>query len=205
MKRHGGFRVSSASATVLVGVLGAAITPAGANALSVNPESDQVSCTHFSGTWKFNPGLTLSGGSSEQLTQVGKFTGCSASGPIAVRVHHGTLSARTNTYRYSSNSCNDFENVNFTLMSQPKWKTSLKSNPPSSALAIQVAVVISPSVTVSSTGTPAVAGDFQGSDGGASSAFQFNSSLSSSAFQTACESSTGLTSISFTSGTLSLG
>jgi hypothetical protein len=206
MKGHAGFRVALVSATVLAGVMGTAISPVGANALSANPEFDQLSCTHFSGKWTFNPALTFSPGFNVQLTQVGKFTGCNASGPVAVKVHHGTVSAGTNTRIYSFGSCGDLEGANFTLFFQPKWKTSPKSSSPSSSIVeSQVAVVISPNVTVSSTGTPAVAGDFQGSDGGAASAFQFNSSLSSSAFQTACESSTGLTSLSFTSGNLSLG
>jgi hypothetical protein len=202
MNQHLGFRVLLVSAIAIIGVVGAAVSPVGAKGQPVNTDGDQVSCTHFTGTWTFNPGLTNAGGGSDQVTEKGKFSGCTASGSGAVKIHRGTLSG---SGIYQSTHCSDFESVHFPVPVSIAWKTKPKMTSPQSAFEFQAAVAVSPNVTVGNEGSTVVSGAFQGGDSGASSAIQLNSTLSDSGFQAACSSTNRLTTLKFTSGTVTLG
>ncbi len=189
-----------ATAAVTLSVSAVALTGgvASAKTSTVDATHYTVNCTGVSGSFKFNPPLTIGGGavSPETIKTKASFSGCTATptaGGASVSITEASIKG-TITIASSNHTCTGLSSGTATGDSTIKWKTSPKLSSGSS--------VVSPGTRsggpgadgsiVFSTDYSGVTGSFQGTDGGASSSTTAQSTTSFSSILATCETAKGL-------------
>lgn len=161
-----------------------------------------LSCTGMAGTVKFNPPLTSTGGSAEQVTLIGGIKGCTASGGSSVTPSKGTITGKIST---PSNSCSSLLSTTSIVHAEVVW--SPKKDGKSTGSFSGYTVLLTPTVGFglpNSGGSVSGQGSYAGSDGGNSSTVTVFTSLTQSQALNTCVAS-GLKKFKITSGTLHLG
>lgn len=209
MTRRLTMKMATFAMLILIGTVAAACSSSGSS--STAPPGTKtpfvatgsLHCKKVKGTVQFSPPLTTAGGRSETTTVVASLGDCTPAGSTDKTKPHGTARLTLNT---PSNACSSLTTsqaatVNIT------WRP--KRIEPTSVSFTGFDVTSQNGnygFTLPGTGhTASLTGSFAGTDGGATSIASIFSDQGSSQILAACGSSSGLSAVTITSGTVTLG
>jgi hypothetical protein len=206
-KEHYMFRKTlliAAAVAMPLGIIAATGGIASAKAPAVNVTNDTVTCTGIAAKASFNPPLTINGGASsnEATTIKGTASGCTTGGtnPVAVtgvKVSGTINSASTHTCGGLTSPTSETGNLT------SAFKTSPKSTPTKAVAAVQTVTggVGGNSHATFTIAFSGVTGAFQGSDNGASTTSDAQTTATISDIAASCGGKHGLKSISIEADT----
>jgi hypothetical protein len=191
-------------ALVPIGLVVIAGCSSGSSAPPVVVATGGVTCSDVSGTVSFSPPLTTSGSAAETVTVNLTTKGCTTHGSNVAHVQGGKIAA---TLSESSSACAALLNTQPVVVSATWSPTTIH---PSTIDISGYSIGVSPSggggfTLPNKGGTSKVSGSFAGDDHGASSTSAIYSDQGVGQLVSACASAGGLSSITVTSGHLSLG
>lgn len=201
---------TTVATAAMVGLAGfASSNPAGAGS-ALRDAKGSVTCTGISGKIKFDPPLTLSGGSSvtKAVAKVkATLTGCTSSKGDSPSIGMVTTKIVTKNPNGKANACTGLETprpVSLTI----QW-TNPKAVAPSTVSFSSYAIGSNSAgdegfVLPGSGGTVSITGSYKGKNGGASSTAAVYSNKTASSLASACTSPNGLGKLKLTGGSATL-
>ncbi len=161
----------AAAAAMPVGMLAATAGIAGAGAPKVDVTHATISCSTVTGQAKFAPALTLAGGNPENTNVKLTLGECTVAGVSGVTITSGSGSGVLHSA--SNSALNLLGPVAVTGQINVKWKSSVKLASKTSTVTVTVVTGGTPADGYASlavtAGNASVAGDFAGTDSGATS------------------------------------
>jgi hypothetical protein len=196
--------LTAAAVAMPLGAIAATTGVAGAGPSKVDVSHASIDCTGVTGTVKFAPALTLAGGKPENSNVKLSLSGCTVSGVAGVTVSAGKGAGVLHSA--SNNAVTLLGPNTVTGSVKIKWTSSSKLSSKDSTVSVTVVTGGTPSDGYASlavvSGNASVAGDFAGSDSGATSTLYTETTQTVSTLTTESGSKQGIKSVTLgTDGT----